>query len=122
MKRFFIYPFLILVSSCFLMPPGAPHYHKYKSTTENFSVEVFCAPKSKIYHLFYDEHANIELCSKVFREDSCYTFKRDSFFGQIKFQKTARIGDGKFHKLFQQDTLKVIIQDSGKVFELFPVE
>ncbi|WP_370002216.1 hypothetical protein [Winogradskyella sp.] len=104
------------------MPPGAPHYHSYQSKTNNIKVEVFCTAGKKRYHLFYDDYANVEVCSKVFGKDDCFIFKRDSFFKQMKYQKTIRIGDVKFHKLFKKDTLKVSLINSGKVFELFPVE
>ncbi|MCT4630014.1 hypothetical protein [Winogradskyella sp.] len=119
MKRI-LYFIPFIVTSCFLMPPGAPHYHKYQSTSNDVAVQVFCTPRSKVYHFYFNEYSKPTLCSKVFLEDNCFEIEQDSFFEQRKFLKSIRIGDAKFHRLFKEDTLKLI--SNNKSIELFPVD
>lgn len=122
MKRFCFLLFLFLMTSCFLMPLGAPHYHQYNSYNKNFVINVFCTPRHKTYYFSFNENSKVKGCSKIFIENSCLNFEIDSFFEEEKFQKTIRIGDKKFHKLFEEDTLKISIDDSLKVIELLPVK
>ncbi|MFP4845845.1 hypothetical protein [Winogradskyella sp. PE311] len=103
------------------MPLGAPHYHKYESVEDNFTVEVFCTPKHKTYHFFYDKNINIKECSKVFVSDRCSAFSLESFFDEQRYQKSININDRKFHKLFPIDTLTIYFSKSDKVISLLPV-
>jgi hypothetical protein len=103
------------------MPLGAPHYHMYKSSENDFKVEVFCTPRHKTYHFFYDEGVEIKGCSKTFIEETCLAFEIDDFFDDEKFQRTIEINDRKFHKLFEVDTLKIKISGSKKTFSLLPI-
>jgi len=109
------------MTSCFLMPLGAPHYHSYESENKDLKVNVFCTPRSKTYHFSYNEKSKIEGCSDVFTEKQCVYFEIDDFFDDKKFQKTIRINDRKFHKLFEVDTLKIKIDNSEEIINLFPV-
>lgn len=120
MKRFLLLLMLLLVTSCFLMPPGAPHTHSYKSVEGGFKVDVLCTPRSKTYHFFYTETAVINGCSKTFIDQACSTFKRDDFFEDTKFQKTIKINDRKFHQLLEADTLILSFSDSKVKKHLLP--
>lgn len=104
------------------MPLGAPHYHKYKSSEADFVVEVFCTPRYKTYHLFYDESERIKGCSRVFAADTCVNFEIGTFFESKKFLKTIRMNDRKFHKLFEEDTLIINITESKRSISFLPVE
>jgi hypothetical protein len=124
MKFCLAYISLLLLSSCFLMPLGAPHYHKYEAIVDEeiAVVNVFCTPKTKVFHFLYKENANIDVCSKVFIENKCETFNYDYFFDEEKYLKTIRINDHKFHKLFEEDTLKIKIDNVEKELQFLPVE
>lgn len=103
------------------MPLGAPHYHTYKSTESDFKVEVFCTPRHKTYHFFYEKSVEVNTCSKVFIDEKCIMFEVDDFFDEEKFQKTIKINDRKFHKLFEVDTLIIKITKSEKIIRLLPI-
>lgn len=112
---------LVFFTSCFLMPLGAPHYHKYIAFTKNEFVnvvEVFDTPKHKTYHFFAKKGLKIKGCSNVF-VDSCYTFSYDDFFEDKKYQKTIKIKDNTFLKLMKNDTLKLFV--NGKKLLFIPV-
>ncbi|GGI57868.1 hypothetical protein GCM10011444_21770 [Winogradskyella haliclonae] len=102
----------------------APHYHSYESigNSEVKAIEVFCAPRVKVYHMFYSENSKIEACSKVFKEETCRILEADTFFDKVKYTKSIRINDGHFHRLFFNDTLKMSIDDSSKKLLFIPVE
>lgn len=112
-----------MLYACPLMTP-APHYHTYSpiNNSEINEVEVFCTPRVKVYHMFYHKDSKIEVCSKVFEDQSCTTIEKDTFFDKVKYTKTIRINDGRFHRLFVNDTLSIRINDSSKIHLFIPVD
>ncbi|RZN80646.1 MAG: hypothetical protein EVB11_11355 [Winogradskyella sp.] len=124
-KRYFFFTSItcVLFFSCPLMTP-APHYHVYKAidNSDIKEVEVFCAPKVKVFHMFYSENSKIVACSKVFEEEACRILERDTFFDKVKYTKNIRINDGRFHGLFFNDTLKISINNSTQKLLFIPVE
>lgn len=113
----------LILLSCPLMTP-APHYHLYKpiETSDVDNIEVFCTPGNKTFHLFYSKDSKIEVCSKVFESDDCLVFEHGLFFEKEKYQKTIRMKDGRFHRLFFSDTLRLSINNSNKKEVFIPVE
>ncbi len=109
---------LLLATSCFLMPLGAPHYHSYKPVKENEfvdRVDVFDTPRIKTYHFKAPKNLSIKGCSIIF-EDDCETFEYKKFFETYEYQIHVRIKDRKFLKLLKKDTLKLFINDKEMQF------
>ncbi|MDO1500928.1 hypothetical protein Q2T40_12375 [Winogradskyella maritima] len=117
MKRIIVAFLLLTLSSCFLMPPGAPHRHQYQSVNSKVmsDIEVFCTPKHKYYHLPYTE-AHFELMSGFFDEQH-RAMERDTFFDNQVLATDLRINDAKFHRTFKSDTLKLRDKDSGEIVQ-----
>lgn len=115
--RYLSFLLLFLVSSCFLMPLGAPHGHTYKSIDKDVSISigVFCTPHNKRFMFnTAKSKSNIEICSKTIKE----TCSKMTVFGtendNIFMEKSVRISDRKYHKLFKNDTLVLTVNDTIK--------
>ncbi|SHH45424.1 hypothetical protein [Winogradskyella jejuensis] len=124
-KGYFVFTIILCLFmwSCPLMTP-APHGHVYRplGNYEINNVQVFCTPKVKVFHVFYPEDNEVEVCSKVFVTDSCSALQTGEFFDELKYMKNVRMNDRKFHRLFFSDTLQIAINNSFEKLLFIPVE
>lgn len=100
----------LIVSSCFLMPPGAPHTHHSKSIDPSDSLlklKVFCTPHHKVYVI-----SGTKQCDSVYISTSKMKKNKNhcsekNFFGETAKSFSVRIGDSSFHRNLLNDTIKI---------------
>ena len=116
MRKLSVFLFLPLLSSCFLMPLGAPHRYEYESINEGEikKVSVFCTPRIKTLHFSAEEGQEITVKSKVFSTSETEELEYKDFFSHKQYQLEVRISDRKYHKVHQNDTIHLMMNSSKK--------
>jgi hypothetical protein len=100
----------LIVSSCFLMPLGAPHTHHSKSINPSNSLlklKVFCTPHHKVYVISgTKESDSVYISASKMKKNKNHCLEKN-FFGETSKSFSVRIGDFSFHRNLLNDTIKI---------------
>lgn len=120
MRKLVVFLMIPLLASCFLMPLGAPHRYEYVAVNngEIKSVFVFCTPRIKTLHFSAKEGQEIDVKSKIFSTSEEKKLEYKDFFVQNEYQLSIRISDRKYHKIHEQDTIR-LFSKSANTEQLF---
>ncbi|MFY0629400.1 MAG: hypothetical protein JXR05_03405 [Flavobacteriaceae bacterium] len=120
MRKFLVFLLIPLVTSCFLMPLGAPHRYEYIALNEGEvkSVFIFCTPRIKTLHFSAKEEQEIVVESKVFSTNDEKKLAYEDFFSHKEYQLSVRMSDRKYHKVHESDTIR-LINSTSKEEQIF---